>query len=334
MLNIFQAMEMVNTQIWDELLEVLEVIKNTPVHPSEKQFEEDALDSVRALSKVRLGDVLYKQLQSIWSEASFALLYAKKNDLEESGRRFAIAKERHNELEGEAKKLAEILYHPKVAYYYYKIRDFKMAKESIVNTLKLDDEMQDIYFAFHGHKLHVLQNNGRTLAYRNEYSEASKLVLSLLRYIVAPKSKPLYEGKWGKKYLDNCNTVQRLPITFEFFFFDFSMDSFRFPAFETAVVKNSKLIVESLKKVASTDPIYQMALDWFEAKRCLYLKGDIEQYIQKTTAFLKTYPARYDMFKILLLWDILRLTKLSSDTPKQVGLDTFINEHYHLRLAA
>lgn len=327
-------METVNIQAWDNLVQALENLKKVPSNPEEKQFEPDSLTSINRIAKQRLGDITYQNLKSIWNDASFALDFAKKNNLEESGKRFVLAQERHNELEGEARKLAEILYYPKIAYYYYKIRDFKTADECIAKTLALDDEMQGVYYTFHGHKLHVLQNNSRTLAYRKEYNEGAKLILSVLRYIIAPQTKPLYGGKWGKQYLENCNTIQRLPITFEFFFFDLSMDSFRFPAFETAIIKNSKLMVDSLKKVASTDPIYQIALDWFEAKRSLYIRGNVEEYIEKSTAFLNDYPARYDMFKLLLLWDILRLTKLSDDTTKQVRLNTFIHEHYKVKLVA
>ncbi|PWK18077.1 hypothetical protein LV89_04228 [Arcicella aurantiaca] len=327
-------METINTVTWNHLLQVLENIRNTPVKPNEKLFEADSLSSINPLAKQRLGTETYQKLRSIWNDASLALSYAKKNDLEQAGKQFAHAKERHNELEGEARALAEILYYPKVAYYYYKIRDFKAADEAISTTLKMDDIMQEVYFTFHGHKLHVLQNNSRTLAYRKEFDGAAKLVLSVLRYLIAPKSKPLYEGKWGKKYLDNYKTVQRLPITFEFFFFDFSMDSFRFPAFETAVIQNSKLICDSLKKVASTDPIYQMAYDWFDAKRSLYIRENVEEYIQKSTAFLNSYPARYDMFKLLLLWDMLRLTKLMNDPVKQIRLDNFLHEHYKVKLVA
>jgi hypothetical protein len=327
-------METINTDTWNHLLQVLETIRNTPVKPNEKVFEADSLSSINPLARQRLGDETYEKLRSIWNEASNALSYAKNNNLEESGKRFALAKARHDELEGEARELAEILYYPKVAYYYYKIRDFKAADEAIAKTLEMDDIMQDVYFTFHGHKLHVLQNNSRTLAYRREFEEAAKLVLSVLRYPISPQAKPLYKGKWGQKYLNNYKTIQRLPVTFEFFFFDFSMDSFRFPAFETAVIQNSKGIFNSLKKVSLTDPIYQMAHDWFDAKRSLYIRGNIEEYVQKSTTFLNNYPARYDMFKLLLLWDMLRLTKLTNDSIKQVRLDSFLYEHYKVKLVA
>lgn len=319
---------------WKGLLCATQTLRTNAPNRQQVLFPPDSLRSINQIARQRLGDETFAQLNERWADGAGALALCKAGDLARSGEAFAYAHRRLSDLAGEAHKLAEVLYCSKVAYYQYRTGQFAAAEASVERVLAIDDELHQTYYAFHSHKLHVLQNMSRTLAFRKHYDKAADLVLNILQYIIAPQHHPRPDGNWGPVFLHRYAEIQPISTLFEFTFFDFCRDCFRFPALETAVVLRSTPFIKVLRRVASQSDVYRIALDWFVAKRALYVRGNASLYIRYSTTFLNGQPDRYDVFKLLLLWDAARVAKLLDQPTEKVAITSFINDYYDLKLVS
>ncbi|UHG94936.1 hypothetical protein [Spirosoma oryzicola] len=317
---------------WEGLLDATRTLKAKADSRKPIVFPPDALRSINQVARQRLGDTVFALLDERWSDGVRALALCKKGDLSAAGAAFAHAYQRLDDLTGEARQLAEVLYCSKVAYYQYRMGQYSAAEDSVARALSIDDTLQSVYYAFHGHKLHVLQNMSRTLAFRKRFDAAADLVLNILHYMIMPCHKPLHVGNWGAVYLRQYSEIQPIDTMFEFAFFDFCRDCFRFPALETSVIQRSKAFTEALKRVANSSDVYTVALDWFQTKRSLYVRDSANAYLRRSTTFLNGYSERYDAFKLLLLWDAARVAELLNQPTEKQAITSFIHDYYELRL--
>lgn len=317
---------------WDNLVCAIQNLRAKADSRQPITSPPDSLHSINQLARCRLGDDTFAILTERWKEGDRALATCKKGELDASGKAFDYALHRLNNLTGEARQLAEVFFYPKLAYRYYRMGQFAKAEDSVARTMYLDDELQNTYPAFHGHKLHMLQNKSRMLAVRKQYDCAASLILDIMHYMISPQHRAYRTGDWGALHLGRYACIQSIPVTFEFKFFDFCRDCLRFPAFETSTIMKSELFIKSLKKVASQHDVYRMALDWFSIKRALHVRGSGVLFLHQSTTFLNEYSERYDLFKLLLLMDATRIAKLLDQYIAKQAIDSFISEYYGIRL--
>ncbi|GAB4022766.1 hypothetical protein [Spirosoma koreense] len=319
---------------WTDLVDALRSMKIAVGQQPPARFEPDVLGTVTDVARNRLNPDQYRVVRRAIDLCNKALARSKKGDLAMARQLFDEVETYIPALSGEARALVEVTYHSEIAYFHHRSRNPTAAEACIARTLVLDDELQGVYYAFHGHKIHTLHNKSRALLFQGEYEAAADQMLAILRYLLDPTQRPYATGDWGAACLERYDTVQRVPICFEFTFFDFVYDGLRSPRFDTVLTNRSTKLVETLRQVTEVSPIYATALDWLTTKQLLYGAETAAPYIRATAQFLRDQPLRYDFLKMALLMDAARVAQLVQKPAYEKIVRQFIDDYYNIALVA